>query len=176
MNAVPTASPAPGGARPTAADIQRLLGAQLSLPSRLGHTALLLTSLGAAGVVGALLATETGLPPRTRIAMAVLVAIGLSWAGFAAWVLARRRVLLAGHRVVAARMAIGFSSVFALGAWATGAWGGAGRPAYAAGGVGLVMLAVAVALHHRARRRVDELSRRRAELERRLGAGGGPPR
>jgi hypothetical protein len=167
---------APGAARPSADDVRRLLAAELSLPSRLGHTLLLLASLGGTGVVGALLLTEPALPARTRAAMALMAAIGLSWAAFAAWVLARRRVLLAAHHVVAARMAVAFTTLFTLGALGAAWWGGAGRVGYAAAGVGGAMLAAAVAMHARARRRVAELTRRRAALERRLGELGGAPR
>ncbi len=166
----------PAAAKPSAADVRRLVAAELSLPSRLGHTMLLVVSLGGAGVTGALLATEPALPLRTSIALAAMVAVGLSWAAFATWVLTRRRVLLAEHRVVAARMATGFTALFTLGAWGIGRWGEFGRGADAAVAVGLVMLAVAVSVLVRARRRFHELSRRRAELERRLADRGGAPR
>ena len=154
---------------PSVADVQRLLAAELGLPSRLGHTLLLLAALGGAGVTGALLLTEPALPLRTRVALAAMVAVGLSWAAFAGWVLARRRVLLAAHRVVAGRLALAFTAVYTLGALGMGWWGGAGRAGYAAAAVGSAMLAVAAAMYLRARRRVAELSGRRAELERRLG-------
>lgn len=167
MNA--THTPAPADVRPTVADVQRLLAAQLRLPSRLGHTLLLLVALGGAGVTGALLLTEPALPLRTRVALAAMVAIGLSWAVFAAWVLARRRVLLAAHHVVAARLAVAFTAVYTLGALGASWWGDVGRAGWGAAGVGGAMLAVAVAMHARARRRVGALSRRRADLERRLG-------
>jgi hypothetical protein len=172
-------APSAGDAKPPLADIrhiQRLVDAELALPSRLRHTLLLVLGLGGAAATGALLATEVGLPPRTRVTLALLCGIGLSWAAFAAWVLARRRVLMAEQRVVAARMAITFTSLFSAGAFGLGVWGGVGRPGYAAAGLGLLMLGAAVALYVRARRRVAALSRRRAALERELadamGAGG----
>jgi hypothetical protein len=161
---------------PSAAEIQRLIAAELSLPSRLGYTGLLLTSLTGAGVVGALLVTEPGLPVRTQAAFAVLVMMALSWGGFAGWVLTRRRILLAAHRVVAARMAVAFTAVFTAGAWALGQWGGTGRTWYGAVAVGVVLLAVAVVMLVSARRRFGDLSRRRLALERQLGGAGGTVR
>lgn len=154
---------------PSAAEIQRMLSAELSLPARVGYTALLLTSLTGAAVIGALLLTEPGLPARTQIALAVLVGIGLSWTAFAAWVLTRRRVLLAGHSIIASRMAVAFTAIFTVGAWIIGQWGGTGRTWYSAMAVGLAMLAVATILLVRAHRRFDDLTQRRVALERQLG-------
>src|SRR5690606_21414194 len=88
-------------ARPSAEDVRRRLAAELALPSRLGHTLLVLAGLAVATTVGSLLATEPSLPARTRIAFAAIVAAGLAWAALAGWVLARRRVLFASHRVIA---------------------------------------------------------------------------
>lgn len=157
---------------PSTTEMQRLITTELSLPSRLGYTLLLLSSLAAAGVTGALLLTEPGLPLRTQVAFAVMTAIGLSWAAFAVWVLTRRRVLLAGHRIVAGRMAVGFTALFTAAAWGLGQWGGMGRTGYAAAGVGVVMLAAAIAILVHARRRFAELSLRRDALERRLDVAG----
>src|SRR5678815_4371066 len=84
------------------ADIQQLAAAQLSLPSRVGHTALLMVSVTMAVAVGSLWATEPSLPMRTQMAFAVIVAMSLGWTVFAMWVLTRRRVLLGTDRVVAA--------------------------------------------------------------------------
>jgi len=166
------ATPPPGqGAKPSADDIQRLLAAQLSLPSRLAYTMLLGVSLAGTAVVGSLLLTESDLPLRTSAAMAAMVGIGLSWAMFAAWVLARRRVLFAHHRVISARMGVAFSLLFVVGAIATTWSPDTSGTGYAAAGVGLVMLGVAMALLVRAHRRVEELSRRRAVLEQALAGG-----
>ncbi len=157
-------------AAPSAADVQRVLAAELSRPSRLRYTLLLLTSLAGAGVVGALLATEPALPTRTRLALIVLVGIGLSWAAFALWVLRHRRVLLADHAVVASRLAVTFTTIFTLGALAAGIWGGVGTAASLAAALGALMLTVAIVLLVRARRRVRHLSARRQEIERQLAA------
>ncbi len=156
--------------RPTTADVQRMLATQVGLPSRLAYTALLLAGLAGATVVGALLLTEPALPARTRIAFGLMVGIGLGWAGFAAWVLARRRVLLAEHRVVAATMAFAFSALFTLGAVAVGRWGDAGSAWIAAAGVGTIMMSVAAVVLVRARSRRDALLQRRRELERAAGS------
>lgn len=158
--------------RPSTADVQRMLARQVGLPSRLAYTALLLAGVGGAAVSGALLLTEPALPARTRIAFGLMVGIGMSWAGFATWVLARRRVLLAGHRVVAATMAVAFSALFTLGAVAVGRWGHAGSAWIAAAGVGTIMTGVAAVLLVRARSRRDALLQRRRELERAAGTRG----
>jgi hypothetical protein len=149
--------------RPSAGEIRRALDGELSATARAGYTLLLLTSLSASIVIGTLLATEPGLPVRTRLAFTVLTGMGLAWTALAAWVLTRRRVLFVPHRVIAARMAVGFSALFALGAlvvgpqWITG-W-------YWALALAVSMLAVAIVLLVNAGRRFRELSARREQLE-----------
>lgn len=155
--------------KPTAADVRALVARETALPSRLAYTALLLAGLGGAVVTGSLALTEPGLATPPKVALLVLAAIGLEWAIYAAWVLARRRVLLAGHRVVAARMAIAFTAVFTLGTAVLGMRGDAGGAWPLASLTGLVMLVVAVMLLMRARRRVEQLNARRRELEDQLG-------
>ena len=159
------ASHNPGG-DVSSTEVRRRLAAEIGLPSRLGHTALLLAGLAGATVAAALLLTEEGLPARTRIAFVVLVIIGLAWAGFALWVLARRRVLFATHRVIATRMAIAFTTVFTVGAALVGFGSGAAAAGLFATVVGMAMVGVALFLHLRARRQVRQLTARRAELER----------
>ena len=160
-------------ATPSAAEIRRRLAGELALPSRLGHTLLLLAGLGAAGVTGALLLTEPALPARTRLAFAVMAAVGLAWAALAAWVLARRRVLLATHRVAAARLAVAATALFTAGAVALAPGSGGASGGWAAAGVGVAMLGAALLLHRQARRRVAALARRRDEIARELAARGG---
>jgi hypothetical protein len=149
----------------SAQQIHRLLNAELSLPSRLGYTTLLLVSLAATSVIASLWFTEPSLPARTRIAFAVMVVIGLSWVTYSIWVLSKRRVLLAGHRIIAARMAIAFSTLFAAGSLALGVWGSVGRAAYGAAATGAVMLAIAIALLLHARTQFAQLMARRRALE-----------
>lgn len=157
--------------RPSADEIRRALDGQLSTTARAGYTLLLLTSFCAAILMTALLATEAGLPPRTRIAFTVMAGIGVAWTALAAWVLTRRRVLFAPHRVIAARMAVGFSALFAVGTlvvgpqWITG-W-------YWALASSLAMLFVAIILMVNAGRRFRELSARRVQLEHALAQAEG---
>jgi hypothetical protein len=152
----------------SAAALRHLADAELSLRSRLGYVALLLSSLTMTGVVAALWLTEPALPLRTHMGFAVMSAIGLSWVVFALWVLTHRRVLLARHRIVAGRMAVTFSLVFVIGALAVGYATGAAA-AFAAAAVGVVMLTAAVVLLVRAHRTFARLAERRRALERELG-------
>lgn len=141
----------------TAEEMQRIVAGELSLRSRILYVALLVVSLLVAGGVGSLLLTEPSLPQRTVIAFIAIVSIALAWTAYAAWVLTRRRVLLAGHRILAARMAIAFTSAFVLGALLLAMW-----PAVL---FGFVLLAIAMAMLVHARRRFEELMARRRELE-----------
>lgn len=153
---------------PPAADLRGLLDAELSLRSRLGYVALLLTSAAMTAVVTSLWLTEPVLPGRTAVAFAVMTLIGLSWMAFSGWVLTRRRPILGRDRVVAGRLAVTFTSVFVVGALAAGYVSGGAAP-YAALVMGLVLLAVAGVALVRARRNVARLTRRRDALERELG-------
>ena len=147
--------------KPSVEEMQRMMIEELSLRARVAYTALLLVALGVAGAVGSLWLTEPSLPVRTQIAFGAIVAIGLSWVAYAAWVLTRRRVLLAGHRVVASRMAVTFSALFVAGALVVGM--------VPAALFGSVMLAIAIAMLIHARRRFARLIERRRTLERSLG-------
>jgi hypothetical protein len=137
------------------------------MPSRLAYVALMLVSLAMTAVVAALWLTEPSLPARTQIAFAVMSLIGISWSVFAAWVLTRRRILLARHRIVAGRMAVTFTSVFLLGALAVGYTTGGAAP-YAAAAMGGTMLAIAVFMLLRAHRAVARLTERRDTLQHEL--------
>ncbi|CAN5676404.1 hypothetical protein BH23GEM11_BH23GEM11_07120 [soil metagenome] len=148
------------GPRPDAAAIRAMIRRETALPSRLGHTALLVAGLLMAGVTAALLLTEVGLPMRTRIAFAAMLVIGLSWSAFAGWVLARRRVLFAQHRVISGFMAVLFTGVFTVGAVLVGQ-----IPAAA---VGVTLCGVAGMLLVRARAKRAALMQRRSELEQAL--------
>jgi hypothetical protein len=146
-------------------EIQRLIAGELSLASRLGHTFLLLMALAMTGVIGSLWLTEPSLPGRTQIAFALMIVIGFSWVAYAIWVLTRRRVLLAGHRIIAARMAVTFSALFVAGFAILGVWGPVARVGFTAAAFGLVMLAVAIALLLHARKQFARLLERRQVLE-----------
>jgi hypothetical protein len=83
-------------------------------------------------------------------------------------VLTTRRVLLGQDSVLAGRMAVVFTTTFVAGALTLGYVNG-GRAPYSAAVMGLGLLAAAVALLIRARRRVVVLTARREALERELG-------
>lgn len=171
MNVSPSGNPALSMAR-----VEALIAAEISAPSRIRYLLLLLTSLSTSSLVASLLLTEAALPLRTRIALAVVLMFGLCWAVFAGWVLTRRRVLLARHRLFAARMAVAFTSIYTIGAFVVGYWTPAGHYWLAAAGSGAIMLAAALALLIRAQRRVRSLDRRRLELEQQLGTAPRPSR
>lgn len=152
-------------------EVQRLAAAELSLPARLGHVALLLAALTMACITGALVVTEPALPERTTLALALMSLVGFSWVAYVVWVLTRRTVLLARHRLIASRMAVAYSAMFAAAAAGAALFGGAtGAMALALLMTGVVLLAVAIAMLVRARQRVRELTTRRAMLEGQLAA------
>lgn len=172
MTEAHSASTAQDTPKPSAAEIRTLVTAEIERASRLWHVALVLGALTVTGLYVAFLLTEPGLPPRARgaraISFAVLVGIGSSWSVFLTWLVSRRGIPLAKDKVLHARLAATFAMVFTLGVWAVGRWGPAGRPGYVWMAGGLAMTVVAVVLMFRAKYRFDELSRRRAELERTL--------
>jgi hypothetical protein len=140
--------------------VQKRMRDELSMGSRLGFTALAVSSLGVSGVVTSLLVTEPSLPLRTQAAFAVIALGGLAWTAFAVWVLARRRVLLAKHRVAASTLALILAAIFLAGAIAV-----RDRAGLLAVLVNAAMLAFAIVWAVRARRRVAELNSRRRALE-----------
>ncbi|HET9862902.1 MAG TPA: hypothetical protein VFP37_05630 [Steroidobacteraceae bacterium] len=148
--------------------IQARARANLSLAARLGYVGLLLASAALTTVVVTLWITEPSLPARTQIAFGAMSLIGVSWCALAAWVLRARRPLFARDRVIAGRMAVAFTSVFAAAALAWAVFVG-GPAAYGAFASGMVMLAAAIAVSARARRRFALLAARRQELEQALG-------
>lgn len=155
--------------RPSLEEVRKSLAGELSTRSRLAYTFLLLVDLGLAAAVGSLWLTEPGLPVRTHIAFGMLLAFTLGWSGFLLWTLARRKVLLARHRVLAGRLAVTFCSLFTLGALALGLLQPERRATgLSAAGMGGFLLLVAVALLVPAQRRYRELTARRGELEREL--------
>lgn len=149
-------------------DLRRVTASELSLTARKGYLGLLLAAATMTVIVTALLVTEPSLPLRASIALGVLAVIGLSWVSFAVWVLSNRRILFGRHRVVAGRMAVGFSVVFCVGALAVG-YATSSRSAFVAAAMGALMIVIATGMLVRARRRVAELSKRRDELEQQLG-------
>lgn len=149
------------------AQLHRLTGRVLSPLSRYGHVALLLAASLMSALILALLVTETALPTRTRFAFAGLLGVGAGWVAYAAWVLRRRRPLMAAHRIVAGWMAVASTGVFLAGAVAmTVATGSPMFRTAAANGAGLLLLAVALLVQ--AYVRVAELREQRQKLERHL--------
>lgn len=144
---------------------ERVLRGQ-SLPRRIGYTIAGLGGLAAAALIGMLWATEpTPLPVRTQLAFAGLIAIGIAWAVFAAWALARRP-LFAVDRVIAACLAVGFSALTTIGAAAVASARSSTAGKSAAVGIGLTLTAVAAIMLVRARTyRAGLLARERALRE-----------
>lgn len=160
-------------ARTASADaIRRASAGALSMRARVGHVALLLVTIAAAGALSALWATEPDLPARTRVAFALLLGVLLAWAAFAAWVLRARRALFGRDRVIAARLSVTFSVLFTAGMAAAGIATGLAGP-WAGSGVGLVMVAVALLNLRRATRLVTALTAQREALARQLETAGG---
>ncbi|MGV9268305.1 transmembrane transport protein [Kitasatospora sp. NPDC003701] len=147
--------------------LRRVIAAETSVRARLGQLAVGLAGLCGAGLIGVLWATEPGgLPARTGIAFAVLIAIGLSWAAFVGWVLARRRPLFAADRVVGGWIALAACTATTAAGVALAAVRGAAGAALGAGLVGGLLTAAAAALLVRARARRAALLRLREALER----------
>ncbi|MET8145447.1 hypothetical protein ABZU32_34535 [Sphaerisporangium sp. NPDC005288] len=97
-------------------DVLKRLDAPLSLRRRIGYVTLACAGLAGSGLIGVLWATEPGLPPQTKAAFAVLVAIGLCWAAFGGWAVTRRAPLFARDRVVAGWMGLGAWLTLTIGA------------------------------------------------------------
>lgn len=145
---------------------RRLVAGETSLRSRVVHTLLLLASLGMTSVVAALLLTEPNLPTRTRIAFTALLAVGLAWSGLFGWILARRRVLYARHRVIAGRLAVGATTLFVVGSLMLAALAPEQtRLGLAAAALGSVLLGVAIFVLVRAHRRRRQLLELKERLE-----------
>ena len=143
---------------------RRVASAELALPSRFAHGALLAAAVAMTVVVLSLLLTEPVLPARTRLAFALMTAIGTGWSVYAGWVLARRRTLLGRQRVVAGWLALVFTSLFTAGGFWIGIAGSV--PAgLAAGGMGLALVAIALSLLLKAYRRKADLEKRLRQLE-----------
>lgn len=143
---------------------RQIAEAELSLWPRIAHGALLAVALAMTVVVAALWLTEPDLPLRTRMALAVLAVIGAIWTGYAAWVLTQRRVLFARQRVVAGWLSLVFTSLFTVSAFGMGIAADAAA-GFAAGGLGLGLVAVSALLLARDRRRFSALLERRRALE-----------
>jgi len=148
-----------------AADIQRMLRAELSFKTRAMYLAGLLATASFAAALLSLWFTEPHLPLRTHVAFGILVMINLAWTFFCGWALTRRKVLYARQGVVAGRLATMWSAVFTAGAVIVGYTSGNVRGGMMAGVTGLVFLVCAVIVLRRALARHRELLRLRRSLE-----------
>jgi len=149
---------------PPAEVVRTRLSKGLSLPTRIRLAALLLASIAMAGITGTLAATEIGLPLRTRLTLTSLCVIGVAWTLFATWVLTRRVVLYAHHRVVVGWIAVVFSALLTAGCLFWEKHDGGNAWSMSATVVGGVMLTVATFVLHRARTAQRALIQRREVL------------
>jgi hypothetical protein len=138
----------------------------LSLPRRVGHLVAGLGGLATAATIGLLWATEPGeLPLRTRIAFTAVIGIGMTWAGFAGWALARRP-LFAIDRLVAAWLAVTFSALMTLAMVTVALTRASTAAVLAGGGLGVTLTVMAGTMLARAHAYRRALLARRHELER----------
>jgi hypothetical protein len=137
----------------------------LSLPRRVGYVVAGLGGLVGVAMVGMLWATEpTPLPARTQLAFAGLIVVGVAWAAFAGWALARRP-LFAIDRLIAAALAVGFSTLTTLGAVAVALARSSTAGVLAGSGLGLTLIAIATTMLVRARAHRAALLAFKRELE-----------
>jgi membrane associated rhomboid family serine protease len=149
----------------TVEQVQEMARRELSMTTRIGYLLLLMITLMGAGLISILWLTEPGpLPLRTQVAFGLLVAINLSWSMLFGWVLTRRKVLFAIHKVIAGWMAVVFCSVFLLFGLAIGILRMNPTMMIIVGVVGAVQLLVAIMMLNRGQRRRRELLARRHVL------------
>jgi hypothetical protein len=146
----------------TPEEVLARLDTSLSLRRRIGYLALAFTGLTGSALILLLSVTEPGLPPRTTVAFAVLVAIGLCWAVFGAWAVTRRTPLYARDRVVAGWIGLAAWLAFTVGALAVAGLRHRIEPTLF--GVVVPLGVLAVVNLWAARRARAALLRRRAEL------------
>ena len=139
----------------------------LSLRRRIGYVVVGLGGSAAATLIGLLWATEpVPLPARTRLAFAGMIIVGVAWAGFAAWALARRPAF-AVDRVVAASLALAFSTLTTVAAAVVALTRGSMPGLLGAGGLGLALTVASAVMLVRARAHRAGLLARRHALEQR---------
>jgi hypothetical protein len=151
----------------TPEEVLARLEAPLSMRRRVGYVVVALAGLTGSALIALLWATEPGLPPRTKVAFAVLVTIGLCWTAFGGWAVTRRAPLFARDRVVAGWLGVGAWVAFTLGASVITVLRHTFEPSL----LGLVVtLGALAAVNLRAARRArTALVRRKAEV---TGSGG----
>ena len=88
------------------------LDRRLTVPYRARYVVVGLAGLVGSLVCGSLAITEpASLPAGVRMLLALFAFFGLSWTLLAAWALARGRGGFIAHRIMAARMAFGFTLI-----------------------------------------------------------------
>jgi hypothetical protein len=152
--------------------IRQAMHKELSTAARVGYILLLLVGIGGALLIGSLWLTEPRpFPLRTHLAFGMLMAVNLSWAALSTWVLSRRKVLYAQHKVIGGWMAIVFCAAFLLLGMGIAYQRGNTNALLVIMLGGVAQLVVASALLVRARRQRSELLARRDELCKQLAAG-----
>lgn len=153
------------GRRPVPESLERVLAEEISLRSRMRHVAVGLAGLCGATLIGVLWATEPDtLPVRTQAAFGGLIAVGLTWAAFAAWAVSRRRPLFAYDQVLGARLALAVAAATTIAGVALAAVRSTAAAAVGTGVVGVVLVGAAALLLARAQARRRELLRLRDAL------------
>lgn len=163
MNDAPNDSAHDGPGRSTD-DVLADLDGELSRSDRLRYLTVGLASLVVTAVTGSLWATEASLPPRTHLAFAGIVLLGIAWMVVAAYVLTRRQPLYAADRVLATGISVIATSAVGIATTVLAGVRGGVLPGLTAGAVSAVFVATAVVLHLGARRRRDALLTRRRDL------------
>ncbi len=154
------------------AESQARMRAGLALPPRLVYVLLLFASTAMAVVLGALLLTEPSLPTRTQLTFMLMLGTALAWMGFAIWVLRARAVLLATHRVLAARLGVVCTLLFTACAVAFAPWGDNRAGSLAITSTGLLFFGFAMLRVVQAQRLERALQHRRAQLQAQLQHAG----
>lgn len=144
-------------------ELRALTDRALSPRARNLHIGLLLGSVAMTVLLVSLLVTEPHLPAPTRVAFMVMTAFALAWVGHAAWTLRHRRVFLAEHRVIAARIALMASAAFTAGASWVAVWRESSL-FMASAALGATLCACALFMLVRAIRRARVLRARRDAL------------
>jgi hypothetical protein len=149
------------------ARLERLARTELSTRARVAHVLLVLVASTMTIAIVSLWLTEPALPTRTHAAFGMLSTIGLAWTAYGVWVLRAKRVMLARQRVTAGRLAVTFTGTFTIACVVLAATTSVAA-SWPAAAMGLVLLAVAVALWRRAEANYAALVARRDTLEREL--------
>jgi hypothetical protein len=149
----------------TVEQAQEMVRRELSAPKRLGYLLLLMMTLVAACLISTLWITEPApLPLRTHVAFGLLTFINLAWSVLFGWIVTRRKVLFAQHRVIAGWMALAFCALFLIVGLVVAAIRMNTTALAFVGVVGMCQLLLAIVVLKRARHRRRELLARRDEL------------